>query len=383
MSITIGRFAGNFRGLRAQTICLLSGSTGKSTPAVSEISRAHAPAVKTTFSVSILPLFARTALTLPFSVSIAKTVVENSIFAPYSAAFFAKPSNTPSGSIKPSVEQKLPPTISAQFIPGTISAIVLVSIILTVSSPSSFCASDGFIDPLAVLEGFAKKATKNGAKIEFETAVSAIETENGKVRAVKTNRDRIETENVILTAGAWARAIAETAGIDLPVEPLRRQIVWARAPRELPANLPMVIDIGTGFHFRPAKNSRTEVLFAYPDRDEKPTFKTEFDNGFIAKVYEKAEQRASFLAETSVIREKCRAGLYENTPDHHAIIGGCEIEGLYFCNGFSGHGVMHSPASGRAVAEILLDGAASFMDVSMLDLKRFAEKRLIHETSFI
>jgi sarcosine oxidase subunit beta len=247
----------------------------------------------------------------------------------------------------------------------------------------SFCASDGFIDPLGVLEGFAKKATENGAKIEFFTDVLAIETENGKVKAVRTNRSRIAPENVILTAGAWASAIAETAGVDLPVEPLRRQIVWARSPRELPANLPMVIDIGTGFHFRPAKNSQNEVLFAYPDRDEKPTFKTEFEDAFIGKVYEKAELRAPFLAETKVIREKCRAGLYENTPDHHAIIGGCEINGLYFCNGFSGHGVMHSPASGRAVAEILLDGSANFMDVSMLDLNRFAENRLIHETSFI
>lgn len=247
----------------------------------------------------------------------------------------------------------------------------------------SFCSTDGFIDPLGVLQGFTEKAAGNGAKIECSTEVSKIETENGKVKAVETNRGRIETEKVILTAGAWSRPVAATAGIDLPVEPLRRQIVWAQSAQELPANLPMVIDIGTGFHFRPAKNSRTEVLFAYPDREEKPTFKTEFDDGFIAKVYEKAELRAPFLGETTVVREKCRAGLYENTPDHHAIIGGCEIEGLYFCNGFSGHGVMHSPASGRAVAEILLDGAASFMDVSSLDLNRFAENRLIYETSFI
>jgi sarcosine oxidase subunit beta len=247
----------------------------------------------------------------------------------------------------------------------------------------TFCSTDGFIDPFGVLEGFARKAIERGASIEFETTVEAIETENGKVKAVRTNRGRIETENVILAAGAWARPIAETAGVDLPVEASRRQIVWARSEKELPANLPMVIDIGTGFHFRPAKNSRRDVLFAYPDRDEKPGFNTEFDDGFIHKVYKKARMRAPFLAAASVVREKCRAGLYENTPDHHAIIGGCEIQGLYFCNGFSGHGVMHSPASGRAIAEILLDGAATFMDVSMLDLKRFRENRLIHETAFI
>jgi sarcosine oxidase, subunit beta len=247
----------------------------------------------------------------------------------------------------------------------------------------SFCASDGFIDPLGVLEGFAKIATQNGAKIEFGTTVLSIETENGKVKAVETNRGKIQTENVILTAGAWSRPLAKTAGIDLPIEPLRRQIVWARSARKLPANLPMVIDLGTGFHFRRAKNSKNELLFAYPDPDEKPSFQTDFDDSFIAKVYAHAEKRAPFLAETTVVREKCRAGLYENTPDHHAIIGGCEIEGLYFCNGFSGHGVMHSPASGRAVAEVLLDGAASFMDVSALNLRRFAENRLIYETAFI
>lgn len=247
----------------------------------------------------------------------------------------------------------------------------------------SFCSTDGFINPLGVLEGFAKKAVENGAKIEFSTEVSAIETENGKVRAVNTNRGRIETENVVLTAGAWSRELAKTAGIDLPVTPLRRQIIWAKSANTLPTNLPMVIDLGTGFHFRPAKDSNTELLFAYPDPDEKPSSRTDFDESFIAKVYQRAEKRASFLAETEVVREKCRAGLYEMSPDHHAIIGGCGVVGLYFCNGFSGHGVMHSPASGRAVAEILLDGKASFMDVSMLGLERFAGNRLIHETAFI
>ena len=83
------------------------------------------------------------------------------------------------------------------------------------------------------------------------------------------------------------------------------------------------------------------------------------------------------------ILEKCRAGLYENTPDHHAILGGCEIEGLYFANGFSGHGVMHSPATGRALAEIILDGESKFLDVSCLSFERFAKGELLHETAFI
>ncbi len=256
----------------------------------------------------------------------------------------------------------------------------------------SFGAEDGFINPLAVMRGFTKRAMANGAKIQTQTQVASIETHGGKVVGVETNRGKIECEKVVLCSGAWARNLAGTAGIDLPVEPQKRQIVWAKSAKPLPANMPMVIDLGSGFHFRPATDfanpfadaDGTDVLFAFPDANEKPSFDMNFDESFIPKVYERARQRAPFLAETTVVKEKCRAGLYENTPDHHAIIGGCaEVEGLYFCNGFSGHGVMHSPAAGRATAEIILDGAANFLDVSCLSLERFTTGELLHETAFI
>ncbi len=254
----------------------------------------------------------------------------------------------------------------------------------------SFGANDGFINPLALMHGFAEKATANGAKIQTETQVTTIETRGGKIVGVETDKGKIEAEKVVLCSGAWARGLAKTAGVDLPVEPQKRQIVWAKSAKPLPANLPMVIDLGSGFHFRPATDfvnpsaDDTDVLFAYPDANEKPSFDTNFDESFIPKVYEQARHRAPFLAETTIVREKCRAGLYENTPDHHAIIGGCaRVENLYFCSGFSGHGVMHSPAAGRAMAEIVLDGAASFLDVSCLSLERFATGKLLHEAAFI
>ena len=255
----------------------------------------------------------------------------------------------------------------------------------------AFGAHDGFINPLAVMRGFSQKAFENGAEIQFETEVLSVETENGKVKAIETNRGRIECEKIVICTGAWARELAQTAGIDLPVEPQKRQIVWAKSEKPFQTNLPMVIDLGSGFHFRPAKDfldasanaDNTEMLFAYPDPDEKASFNTDFDQTFIEKVYARAKHRAPFLFETKPILEKCRAGLYENTSDHHAILGGCEIEGLYFANGFSGHGVMHSPATGRALAEIITGGEASFLDVSCLRLERFARGELLHETAFI
>lgn len=247
----------------------------------------------------------------------------------------------------------------------------------------SFGPRDGFIDPLAVLRGFSSKAIELGARIETRKEVSTIAVDGGKLRGVDTDDGFVEAEKVVLCAGAWASSLAKTAGVELPVEPLKRQIVWSRCHSTLPANLPMVIDLTDGFHFRPAKNSTDEVLFAYPDKTQLPGDSTDFDEAFIHKVYEKARHRAPFLCESEVVREKCRAGLYENSPDHHAILGGCEIEGLYFANGFSGHGVMHSPATGRALAEIILDGEASFLDVSSLSLDRFAKGELLHETAFI
>lgn len=247
----------------------------------------------------------------------------------------------------------------------------------------SFGPRDGFIDPVGVLNGFLGKAVENGAAVGTGVDVLSIETAGDRVTGIKTNKGDIECEKAVLCAGAWAKVIASSAGIDLPLEPMRRQIVWAKSRTELPADLPMMIDLSNGFHFRPARGSRDELLFAYPDKDETSSFSTDFDDAFIDKVYAKARHRAPFLCEAAVVREKCRAGLYENTPDHHAILGGCGVEGLYFANGFSGHGVMHSPATGRALAEIMLDGKTSFMDVSCLSLDRFEKGELLHETAFI
>ena len=259
----------------------------------------------------------------------------------------------------------------------------------------SFGERDGFIDPLAVMNGFTARAVDGGVQVEFGADARSIDVEGGRVRSVSSSKGKIECSTAVICAGAWAKDLAFSAGIDLPLEPMRRQIVWAQTAQPLPPDLPMVIDLGSGFHFRPARelgnpiagapgsDACRDVLFAYPDPSEQPSFNIDFEQSFVGKVYEKAKHRAPFLCDSEPVIEKCRAGLYENTPDHHAILGGCEVEGLYFANGFSGHGVMHSPATGRALAEIIVDGKASFLDVSCLSIERFAKDELLHETAFI
>lgn len=265
----------------------------------------------------------------------------------------------------------------------------------------AFCSDDGFVNPVALLSGFLRNAVERGAEVRCGVSAESFAVRNGRIAAVVTDNGEIECENAVLCTGAWAAELAATAGVELPVKPLRRQIVWARLNANLSASLPMVIDIGSGFHFRPAKEFGTienasgrhlkgsaeqaanEVFFAYPDPEEASSFNTSPDDGFIEKVRELAKRRAPFLADFEVIREKCRAGLYEISPDHHAIIGRCRVEGLFLANGFSGHGVMHSPAAGHALAEIILDGASRTIDVSQLSIDRFAKDELIHETAFI
>ncbi|OLE53581.1 MAG: FAD-dependent oxidoreductase [Acidobacteria bacterium 13_1_20CM_3_53_8] len=250
----------------------------------------------------------------------------------------------------------------------------------------SFCQTDGFVSPPDIMLGFMRRALERGASLWLGTEVIGIEVEGGRVAGVRTTSGRISTRTVVNASGAWAGEVARLAGVNIPVTPLRRQLVSTKSFADLPENIPMVIDMSNGFHFRPDfKAGRVPgVLMAWPDPDETPGFKTEFDQDFVPKIFERAVARVPVLARAEVEPLRSRAGLYEVTPDHHAIIGEApEVRGLFLANGFSGHGVMHSPATGRIVSEMILDGEARLMDVSSLGAERFAEGRLIEETSVL
>jgi sarcosine oxidase subunit beta len=196
-----------------------------------------------------------------------------------------------------------------------------------------------------------------------------------------TTRGFISTRVVVNAAGAWAAEVARMAGADLPVEPLRRQLVPTEPFDQLPRRFPMVIDMSTGFHFR---REGKGILLAWNDPEETPGFKTEFDPTFIEKILTHAASRVPVLAEAEVNPRRAWAGLYEMTPDHHAIIGPSpNVKGLFFVNGFSGHGVMHSPASGRITADLILQGQSDLIDAKQLGVERFDSGRLLEETAVL
>jgi len=264
----------------------------------------------------------------------------------------------------------------------------------------TFCPTDGFVDPHSVMMGFMLNAREKGVRLWLDTQVTGIDVECGdlsplskaltsqrtpnassRITGVQTSRGFISTRIVVNAAGAWAAEIAKMAGAELPVEPLRRQLVPTEPFAELPQRFPMVIDMSTGFHFR---REGKGILLAWNDPQETPGFKTEFDTSFIEKILTHAASRVPVLAEAEVNPRRAWAGLYEMTPDHHAIIGPApNVEGLFFVNGFSGHGVMHSPASGRVTADLVLQGHSDLIDASQLSVNRFAEGRSLHETAVL
>lgn len=250
----------------------------------------------------------------------------------------------------------------------------------------SFCQTDGFVRPLSIMKGFTERARERGVRLWLETEVSGIEIEGGAVTGVMTTRGPVSTRVVVNATGAWAAEVARMAGVEIPLVPLRRQLVSMRATAAMPELFPMVINLSDGFHFRPESQGegRQGVLLAWPDPEELPGFSTEFEPDFARKILPRAVHRVPCLAEAELEPSRCRAGLYEVTPDHHAIIGAAPgVGGLYLANGFSGHGVMHSPATGRVMAELILDGQARLLDISSLGAERFAQGQLLEETSVI
>lgn len=245
----------------------------------------------------------------------------------------------------------------------------------------SFCSTDGFVDPYSAMVGFMTRASEQGARIWKNAEVTGITRNGDRITGVETTREPVSARVIVNAAGAWAAQVARMAGVDLPVEPLRRMLVPTEPFDRFPHSAPMIIDMSNGFHFRPESLG---FLMAWNDPEETPGYKTHFDANFIEKVLTRAASRVPCFEEVAVNPKRAWAGLYEMTPDHHPILGAAPgVEGLFFANGFSGHGVMHAPATGKIVSDLVLKGTTDLVDAKLLDLQRFSEGRMIEETAVL
>ena len=245
----------------------------------------------------------------------------------------------------------------------------------------SFCATDGFVDPYSAMVGFMTWAAEHGATLWKNAAVTEIRHDGRGVSEVETTRGTVATRVVVNCAGAWAAAVARMVDVDLPVTPLRRMLVPTEPFDRFPHSAPMIIDMSNGFHFRPESLG---FLLAWNDPEETAGEKTDFEPAFIEKILTRAADRVPCFENLAVNPKRAWAGLYEMTPDHHPILG--EVPGVpgFFCaNGFSGHGVMHAPATGKILSDLILTGKTELIDASLLNYSRFAEGRMIQETAVL
>jgi len=242
----------------------------------------------------------------------------------------------------------------------------------------TFNPKDGLVDPNSVVAGYVSAAQKMGVKALTRAEVTGVRVGGGQVEAVETTQGVIQTRMILNAAGPWAGQIGQMAGVEIPIVPIRRQMFTTNALKEIPEDFPFVIDFGRSLYFH---REGEGLLIGMSNQKEKPGFDQNIDEEFEMENFEAALERMPLLERAS--RASHWAGLYEVTPDAHPIFGESNVKGFAICAGFSGHGFMHGPIAGKLMTEYILDGKFSTVDVSMLDLARFEEERLIKEYNVV
>ncbi len=231
-----------------------------------------------------------------------------------------------------------------------------------------FCASDGFIKPLQILRGYKEAAERLGVKFSFGVKVTGFDlTKQNHITGVRTSEETISTAKVVNAAGAWASVVAQWAGLNIPIEPVTQLYDL------LSEDTPMTIFVEDGFHFR-ARDGRVLLLLATEHHACRGRLDVAFDETWLDIVVPRAHACVPCLKDVPIDRECCWAGLYEMSPDKHALVGLAPgFDNFYLMNGSSGHGVMHAPALGHLLAEIILDGKAQTLPIDELSPSRFRE----------
>jgi sarcosine oxidase subunit beta len=244
----------------------------------------------------------------------------------------------------------------------------------------TFCPTDGYADPTGAAQALWTWTRERGIKYFFETEVRGVDAGGGLVRAVRTDRGSFEGSLFMNAAGAWSNELAKMAGTEVPVYPLRRMLFITKPIPEdvIPPVIPMTIDMDTGFYCRRESGG---LLLGMEDDSEPPGFNLTLQWEWLETLIEKALPRIPALAQADIMRGW--AGLYDQSPDHSAVLGRIpDFSNFFIASGFSGHGFMQAPVATKLVSELMVEGKAS-MDISSLRCERFKENQLVHEANVI
>jgi len=242
----------------------------------------------------------------------------------------------------------------------------------------SFCQSDGFIKPMNILQGYINSAKNNGVEFLYNTKVTGINRSPSNIMSIETSNGTIKGDAIVNAAGAWAAEIAAFAGETLPVRKLKRQVCRIKEKNTLPENTPMTIWINSAFHFR----MRDEHLILLMPDEPADNYDLNIETAWLERVFNTAKQKIFALKNCSIDTAASWAGYYEVSPDEHLILGRAEsLNNFYYANGSSGHGVMHSPAIGELLANIIC-GKKNEIDTDILSTKRFSSGKTIEQIHF-
>jgi len=240
---------------------------------------------------------------------------------------------------------------------------------------------EGWIDPYALMQGFRRKARALGVEYRHDEVVG-IERKGRRVTGVALAAgDRLACAVMVNAAGPNAGRVAEMAGIALPVRP-RKRITYVFDCRAPLAHLPLTID-PSGLAFRPEGRQYLAIQSPPPDRDP-DSDNLDLDlSAFDTEIWPALAHRVP--AFSTLRLSGGWAGHYDyNTFDQNAVIGAHpDVEGILFCNGFSGHGIQQSPAAGRAVAEWVVHGAFQSLDLSCFGIARLLDNCPMLERNII
>jgi len=238
--------------------------------------------------------------------------------------------------------------------------------------------NDGLVDPNSVVMGYINSALRLGVLAINNVEVTGIQVNNGEVSGITTNQGVVSSHVIVNACGPWSGLIGDMAGVSLPIAPIRRQMLTTSALPQIPQDFPFVIDFAQSLYFHREGDG---LLTGMSNQDEKPGYDQNVDEEFELVNLEAAIARMPLLEQAGLASHW--AGLYEVTPDAHPIFGSTPVKGFLVVTGFSGHGFMHGPISGKLMSEYILDGKFESLDVSTLDLARFEEDRMIKEYNVV
>jgi sarcosine oxidase subunit beta len=231
----------------------------------------------------------------------------------------------------------------------------------------TFYGRDGLCDPSSVVNGYVAAARRLGVTLLTDVEVTGVHVENDRVTAVDTPVGRVLTDMLVNASGPFAADVGRLFGVEMPIVPLRRQMLVTTPLPEVPADFPFVIDFATGLYFH---REGPGILTGMANPDQPPGSDERVDLGWEQVHLQAAVRRFPLLERAGMIRHW--AGLYEMTPDAHPLVGRLEpIDNAYVIAGFSGHGFMQGPIAGKLLAEVILDGHATSLDISALSPQRF------------